>query len=395
MRVLLTDGNERATLAVTRALGIKGVEVIVGAETARSLAGASRYCTERFVYASPYHAPDQYLTCLLSSVKTYAVDALFPISDLAMALISPAKARFEEYTRMPIPAADGFQLVSDKYRLMQLAVTQGVPIPETVFVPDGKVESVLDKIRTFPVVVKPGCSLVHRDGRWTKTSVCYADSREELLRLYSERSYLSQPSLIQRRIVGEGCGVFLLMNEGVPLGMFAHRRLRERPPSGGVSVLRESIPLPKRMVESALALLQPLKWHGVAMVEFKVDAETKIPLLMEINGRFWGSLQLAIDAGVNFPLLLLRMAMGMAEAVPENGYRMGIRSRWVLGDLDHLLMRMLGRPESLNLPAGAPSKWRTLLSFLNFLEKDTYCEVERLGDPGPSVYEMLCYAKLI
>ena len=394
MRVLVTDGNERAALAVTRALGREQVEVVVGAETHRSLAGSSRYCRQSFVYPSPYQDPEAFVAALLETIRKYEVDALFPISDIAMHVIGPERAQFERYTRIPAPPAAVFQEISDKYRLMRRAVLEGVGIPETVFVPDGNLERIIDAITDFPVVVKPGCSLV-KDGRqWKKTSVCYAESREDLLRLYDEKSYLRAPSLIQQRVVGAGEGLFVLMQEGSPLGMFAHRRLRERPPSGGVSVLRESIALPKAMVEATLKLLQPVKWHGVAMVEFKVDQASQCPLLMEINGRFWGSLQLAVDAGVNFPLLLLNMAMEKVHTVPENGYRIGVKSRWLLGDLDQLLMRVKKRDGALNLPPGAPSKFRALMSFCRFFERDLFYEVEDFDDPAPSRFEMLRYIKL-
>jgi predicted ATP-grasp superfamily ATP-dependent carboligase len=327
-------------------------------------------------------------------IRNHEVDAVFPISDIAMHVIGPERAQFERYTRIPSPPAEVFQEISDKYRLMQRAVSEGVGIPETIFVPDGNLEKVIDAITVFPVVVKPGCSLM-KDGRqWKKTSVCYAESREELLRLYYEKAYLRAPSLIQQRVVGAGEGLFVLMKEGNPLGMFAHRRLRERPPSGGVSVLRESIALPKAMVEATLKLLQRVKWHGVAMVEFKVDRTSQRPLLMEINGRFWGSLQLAVDAGVNFPLLLLNMAMGKAETLPENGYRTGVKSRWLLGDLDQLVMRFKKCDRALNLPPGTPSKFQSLMSFCRFFEPDTFYEVEDFDDPGPSRFEILRYVKL-
>lgn len=394
MRVLITDGNERAALAVTRALGREQVEVIVGAESERSLAGSSRYCRKSFVYPSPYQEPERFVTRLLEMIRNRDVDALFPISDIAMHVIGPERAQFERYTRIPSPQAEAYQEISDKYRLMQQAKMEGVGIPETIFIPDGSVGHVIDAITVFPVVVKPGCSLV-KDGRqWKKTSVRYAESREELLRLYHDTSYLRSPSLIQQRVVGEGQGLFVLMQEGTPLGMFAHRRLRERPPSGGVSVLRESIALPKTMVEATLKLLQRVKWHGVAMVEFKVDRTSQRPLLMEINGRFWGSLQLAVDAGVNFPLLLLNMAMGKAETLPENGYRVGVKSRWLLGDLDQLIMRFKKSDRALNLPPGAPSKFQSVLSFCRFFERDTFYEVEDFDDPGPSRFEISRYVKL-
>ena len=394
MRVLVTDGNERAALAVTRALGRERVEVIVGAESPRSLAGSSRFCCQSIVYPSPYLEPERFVASLLDAVRNHQVDAVFPVSDIAMHVIGPQRAQFERYTRIPSPSAEVFQEISDKYRLMRRAVLEGVSIPETIFVPDGRPETVIHSIGEFPVVVKPGCSLVKEGGRWTKTSVCYAQSPGELKRLYCDRPYLRQPSLIQRRVIGEGQGLFVLMQEGTPLGMFAHRRLRERPPSGGVSVLRESIALPKVMVEATLKLLQPVKWHGVAMVEFKVDAAGNRPLLMEINGRFWGSLQLAVDAGVNFPLLLLNMAMGRSETVPENGYRVGVKSRWLLGDLDQLIMRMRKSDGELNLPPGAPSRLQSLRSFCRFFERDSFYEVEDFDDLGPSRFEIMQYVKL-
>ena len=394
MRVLVTDGNERAALAVTRALGREHVEVIVGAESQRSLAGSSRYCWQRIVYPSPYQNPEGFIAALMEVLQRHQVDAVFPVSDIAMHVLGPEKAQIERYTHFPAPTAQAFQEISDKYRLMQCAVTEGVSIPGTVFVPDGRLEGIIAKIDDFPVVVKPGCSLVKDGNCWMKTSVCYAESPEELLRLYRERPYLQRPSLIQQRVIGEGQGLFVLMQEGRPLGMFAHRRLRERPPSGGVSVLRESIALPKVMVEATLKLLQRVKWNGVAMVEFKVDAATQCPLLMEINGRFWGSLQLAVDAGVNFPMHLLNMAMGRGEMVPEDGYRIGVKSRWLLGDLDQLLMRVRKSDRALNLPPGAPSKLQSLMSFCLFFERDVFYEIERFDDLAPSRFEVMRYLKL-
>ena len=50
--VIVTDGNERSALAVTRSLGQRGLSVYIGAETPTSLSGASRYCTQPFVYPS-------------------------------------------------------------------------------------------------------------------------------------------------------------------------------------------------------------------------------------------------------------------------------------------------------------------------------------------------------
>ena len=237
---------------------------------------------------------------------------------------------------------------------MQSAQRLGVPVPDTVFVPDGDLDKALAQVKQWPVVIKPGRSLFRSQGQWRKTSVHYARRcRTAEERSTSEVGYLKEPSLLQARIVGEGQGVFGLFDRGKPVAWFAHRRLRERPPSGGVSVLCESVPLRKPLVDHALRILQSAAWHGVAMVEFKLDARSGVPHLMEVNGRFWGSLQLAIDAGVDFPWLLYQLAATGSAQPPAAPYETGVRSRWWLGDLDHLLLRLRKPDRELNLPPGS------------------------------------------
>jgi predicted ATP-grasp superfamily ATP-dependent carboligase len=152
-------------------------------------------------------------------------------------------------------------------------------------------------------------------------------------------------------------------------------------------VYRESIPLPPDALRHAEALLEELDWNGVAMVEFKVDRSSGVPYLMEMNGRFWGSLQLAIDAGVDFPKLLAEAALGRADGPVVTG-ESGIRLRWLLGDLDHLLIRLGRSRTELHLPAGSPGRLRALGSFLVPWRRGERLEVLRLSDPAPFVREV-------
>jgi predicted ATP-grasp superfamily ATP-dependent carboligase/protein-tyrosine-phosphatase len=365
--------------------------VYVGAETQRSLAGISRYCRRSFTYPSPWTSPDDYLSCLLDRARQWDATVLFPLTDLAVEVIGEQQERMESQLAVPIPSLAQYRSLSDKYRLMTWARQEGIPIPDTLFVPDGNVEDLIDQIDTWPVVVKPGRSLMKSNRLWTKTSVQYAHTANDLRRLYHENEYLKEPSLLQSRIVGEGQGVFGLFDHGKPVALFAHRRLREKPPSGGVSVLRESIPLPQPMTEYAVRVAQSENWHGVAMVEFKVDAASGVPYLMEVNGRFWGSLQLAIDAGVDFPWLLYQLGTAGAVQHPSRPYSVGIRSRWWLGDLDHLLLRLRKSDSELSLAPGSPSKGESLASFLRVWDPNTKTEVFRASDPQPGFHELAHY----
>lgn len=385
--ILVTDGDQRAALAVTRSLGRQGLRVVVGAESARSLAGVSRHCSSNFKYPSPLADAEGFVDAIASAVDRFEVGTIIPISDSTTRLLAEERARFRSSVVAGVPRWEAYDLVSDKYRLMRLAVELGVPIPATVFVPDGDVSAVLHEIRRYPVVVKPGRSILHEGDRWVKTSVHFVSNSDELLELYRQTPYLRYPSLVQERVAGEGQGLFGYFDEGRACALFAHRRVREKPPAGGVSVFRESLPLPKPMTEHAVRLLQHVKWNGVAMVEFKVERDSKIPMLMEINGRFWGSLQLAIDAGVDFPCLLYRASSGVPVSVPDNSYRAGTKSRWLLGDIDHLLQRLTKTDCELHLDATAPSRWRCILDFCKFIQRDLHYEVESWTDPAPALVE--------
>jgi predicted ATP-grasp superfamily ATP-dependent carboligase len=277
-----------------------------------------------------------------------------------------------------------FEAVTDKWRLLELAPRLNISIPKTYFISDAKsLESIYPRV-TFPAVLKPYRSMICSNGRCISGIVRYASSRRALEETVAKYECFNQhPFLIQEYASGSAQGIFALYDHGKPLVFFAHRRLRERPPSGGVSVLRESIDPNPEALRMARTLLDYVGWHGVAMVELKISAEGT-PYLMEVNGRFWGSLQLAIDAGVDFPWLLYQLATGR-DLDKVNGYATGVRCRWLLGDLASLYKVLTSNGSSPRLlPAG---KAQSVLQFLNFFDKTTRYEVNRWGDLKPFVFE--------
>jgi predicted ATP-grasp superfamily ATP-dependent carboligase len=146
--------------------------------------------------------------------------------------------------------------------------------------------------------------------------------------------------------------------------------------------------LPPALVDPCLRLLDALDWNGVVMIECKRELATGQYVLMELNGRFWGSLQLAVDAGVDFPTLLLRCAAG--EPVPaQPPYRVGVRSRWFWGDVDNLYLRLRRSPANLHADPVAGARVRAVLEFLHHRPGRDRCEVWRWRDPAPFLVETL------
>jgi hypothetical protein len=74
-------------------------------------------------------------------------------------------------------------------------------------------------------------------------------------------------------------------------------------------------------------------------------------------------------------------------------YTVGLRSRWLLGDLDHLFMRLCR--SSRDLPADAPSKMRSLIEFLKPWRRRLRHEIFRRDDARPAVHELREYARAL
>lgn len=381
MDVLITDGNQRSALALVRALGKAGLEVAVGESSANSLAGSSKYCRARLRYPSPAESPERFLEFMKEETARERYRVLFPVTDLTVQLIAGAQRALP--VCVPMPGPEQIRMAQDKAETLRLAQSVGMDIPVTYMLDPGQRVEDVARVVPYPCVIKPRLSRFYAGGRWRSGGIQYASGPEELIAKYRAADAEIPRPLVQERLRGEGRGVFLLVWEGRLYAAFGHRRLREKPPSGGVSVLRDSVPLDRELVEKSCALLRKMQWQGVAMVECKVDERDGRGKLMEVNGRFWGSLQLAADAGVNFPLMLYRLATG--EAVePQFEYRVGVKSRWLMGDLDSLLLRL--RAQAANGDA-RESRWRALREFLHFFDRDTRYEIMTFDDPAPGWYE--------
>ena len=387
----VTDGDERPALAITRSLGRRGVSVLVGAERPVSLASSSRYCDRHVTYPSPSRSPEAFDRFVQDLVERERLDLVVPVSDVTTHLVARRQDALRHHAAIAAPPFHAFDVVSNKWSLLQRAAQCGIPIPRTHFI-DGLagLQARLARI-DYPAVIKPARSRMRTNVGWLAGSVQYAHCESDLLRLYRATGYLtSYPSLIQECIVGSGIGVFVLCDHGRLLTAFAHRRVREKPPSGGVSVLCESVAVDPELCRQAMRLLGPLGWHGVAMIEYKQDRRTGTPVLIEVNGRFWGSLQLAIDAGVDFPSLCSQLALSQRPDIPSI-YKVGLRSRWLLGDLDHLLIRLLHGDR--DVPDTAPSKLQTLINFLKFAAPGVRYDVCRRDDLRPAFYELRQYVR--
>lgn len=374
LRVLVLEGGLNSSLAAIRGLGRAGVHVTVADHHRVSPGLLSRHARAKLRSPDPEQDKHAFLDWIVEHVATHAYDAVFPMSDFTVIPLIGRRDEVERHTRLAMAPSEQLRVAHDKARTFALAESAGVSMPQTHVPANAEELDALASTLSYPRVVKPRSKefwdgprpLIHK-----VTARNFVHSADELRAVWADVHRVAPRPLVQECITGPGFGVFALRVGGEVKQWFGHRRLREYPLSGGASSLRESH-LDADMQAEAQRMLDALDWEGVAMVEFKRDARDGRPKLMEVNGRFWGSLPLALAADVNYPLLYLRALLGESLPAVERGFDDGVRCRALLPfDLLWLFASMQ-----------RPGRLRALGQFLR--PDGWNCDVVSLRDPLPT-----------
>jgi predicted ATP-grasp superfamily ATP-dependent carboligase len=370
----VTDGESRPALAAVRSLGAAGIPVHVVATKRSSLAGCSRFALSEHVLPDPESAASGWAEALYRVAASLPESLVLPVTEVAVGTIH--ETGLADRCSVAAPERAEYAVAVDKHLLLERARAAGLDSPRGVLIEDPERLEELPEGFQFPVVVKARRSRWLEGDLWRRGGVRIARSASELRDAARDPGFAAG-ALVQEFVPGHGEGLFFLMEHGSVRARFAHRRLREKPPWGGVSVLCESIRPDPEVARGCERLLGDLDWHGVAMVEFRRSPEGRAAL-MEVNPRLWGSLQLAIDAGVDFPRLLVALYRG--EAIDPVEPRIGARSRWLLGDLDHLAIALRRRSARQALGRSALG---VLAEFGRSFFDGTRLDVCRRSDLGP------------
>lgn len=359
--VLVTDGRSRASLPIIRSLGKKGIKVISGDSRRICSSFFSRYTKKRIVYPDPETHTEEFITYLIEFVKKNDVEMIIPVRDAATLALSKHKAELSEFTKIPVGEYEMLLKARDKAETIKIAERLGIPHPKTNYADNPDFDEIKRDF-AFPVMIKARKSSGSR-------GIVYLESPENIEEIYKKTTKEYGPCMIQEFIPAGGAyGVSMLFDNGVEKAIFTHKRLREYPISGGPSTLRLSV-RHAEAEEYARKILEHLRWHGVAMVEFRIDSRDNKPKLMEINPRFWGSLSLAIFAGVDFPHLLYKMGSGEnVDSVFQ--YKLNVKTRWlIMGDILWFLSN--------------PKKAEAFREFIKFKEDNLGYDIMSLRDPLP------------
>lgn len=325
---IVTDALWRKSVACIRSLGRAGYDVCALGDSWLTTGFHSRFTKATRKGPTAAQSPEDFGRLLEAAVAACGPGVrpvVFPMEDESCSWLLRNGERLE--ADWLLPSTESFDLANDKARTMRLAGELGIPCPATLY-PESPGE-LMDLVRSRPGTrwmakprVSKGSNGILYEGQLTDASVAAVWSLHGTL-------------VLQERIDGSGqaSGVSLLYDRtGNCRAVFCHRRLRQYPLSGGPSTSRIGVSAAGMapLVAHSRRILEKLAWRGVAMVEWKQDPVSGEHRLLEINPRFWGSLELAIRSGVDFPVLYSQAAAGTLPAGAPPEYRPGVVCRWMM-----------------------------------------------------------------
>ena len=376
--VLVLGAGLRLTVTIARSLHQRGIPVIVSPITSGEPAIKSRAIRKHVLLPNFKERPDEFIKELIGLIRTEKIDMIMPTGDGAMAAVGQHYETLSKLVYIGSPPPFIMEQVLDKRLTLAAAQKCNIPIAASRTVKTLSEISQLTEALRFPLIAKPAV----RKGANTYR-IKYFTTREALLESATKDAEWLHGSLLQEYIPGIGKGIGVLMHEGEPLVMFQHRRIKEFPYTGGVSVMAEAEAIDPELGDLAVTLLREIKWQGIAMVEYRYNPVNRNFVLMEINGRYWGSLFLPVKAGVDFPYYEWQLAHGEQPDIPKP-YVIGMRARWLAGDILRLHNILKDSHSSEIDPV---SRYKEVVRFFmdfNFRSRDA---VFSFYDPMPAIQE--------
>ena len=363
-KVLVIGADENPSLPVIESLTKKGIDVTVGSHKRVCVGFFSKHPKRRVLYPSPADGPERFIDAIRDLLRKDPHEVTLVCGEENTYLLSKHKDLLTPYTSIPLVGIDTLWKCRDKSKTMKAAAEIGVPHPTTYFPEEEAIESIRDRVQ-YPVVVKPCVSYGAR-------GIVRVNRRGDLSGAHQLARAQYGACIIQEFIPHDGMqykAEFLLDRNSQVKAWGVYSKPRYYPPEGGSSTLNCTVDR-RDILELGARILEHMGWYGMGDCDFIEDPRDGVPKLMEINPRFTRSIKVLTAAGVDFPYLLYKLAMGEDLPIVKE-YKVGQYLRYFFGDV----MWFVKSSERLKAKP----------SFFQFWHRDLQYEVISLGDPGPAV----------
>tara|TARA_R110002110_G_scaffold91264_1_gene237376 strand:+ start:27608 stop:29341 length:1734 start_codon:yes stop_codon:yes gene_type:complete len=382
MKTLILDGDTLPALAIARSLGKQGITIDIASHAQAPIAGSSKFVDEVLHYPSPLDDTSAFLGWIEKLLNTGRYQLVMPATERTIVPLARFFDGTEFASKICMPALNALNCVLDKAETARLADECEVPQPGSWQLSTSQDLDIIVQEMTYPVVVKPGRSISEGDQRVPLT-VCYAHNDDQLRKITDDLLKHAHV-VLQQYFKGIGVGIELIADKGEVIYAFQHQRVHEMPLTGGGSSYRKSVEIDSDLLDASKRLIRKLVWHGVAMVEFMRGANDEY-VLVEINGRFWGSLPLAVAAGADFPAMLHQLYT-QGSVTTKQAYKREIYCRKLSSDLKWLeaVLRKDADPRLVKIP----DRSSAFKDFAKAFRPRDHFDAQSWGDPVPGLLDL-------
>jgi len=341
----------------------------------------SKYSKAILTAYDPNEDIEKFIKDMKKHDSLYNFDIALPLGDMFSLVYSLHKNELD--FEIPLPDYNIFSIAIDKGKTMEVAIQNSIPIPRTLF----EYEDISDiknwmneENIAYPIIVKARKrgDIWGSGTRVVKNEKQLLDVLKEFKRIgKKEPIYNYERPLIQEYINGKIYDCCVLYNNGKLRAMLTQIREKTAHPWGGAGAVNITNDI-KEIKAQTKKLMDSIKWYGPAQVEWVYDTIDQNYKLIEINPRLWGTLQLSIEAGINFPELIIEMVKN-GDIEEHFEYKTEIKHRWAFPH------------EFGNLILSKGNKIKKLIEFFNpkdVFDNKTYFSFD-FDDPAPDIYGIM------
>jgi predicted ATP-grasp superfamily ATP-dependent carboligase len=335
-RFLLTDAEQRSTLAAARAIAGYGYEVAAAGSDRGSLAHLSRACSKRLIVPRPDKEPDAFVDAIQQILEHHSYAGVITATEASLLALSAGRERIERLVRLGLPPHEVVVRTLDKTAFAEAAAAAGAPGPAGI-VCDSIAEG-MHALREvgFPAVVKPATSLVRTDDAVWRQEARIVGSESEFMRThrrFGSRFIVQQ--LLPEATIWSCSGLAV---DGRLRALTPVRYIRTWPPRAGSASYAETVPPFDTMPQRVEAVLNAIGWQGLFELEFLESGPDVYTL--DLNPRLHGWFTLSLHAGAD-PLRPWCEWLLNGEVPPELVVATpGVKYSWEEGELGTMLWNL-------------------------------------------------------
>lgn len=237
-------------------------------------------------------------------IREWKIDVVLPVKQSNYTFFASLNGEFDRSLLPPQSTKETLEIVSDKWLLFNWLKEHSFPTPKSYLVSEETLQSII-----FPILLKPKLDTNGNKVKMIKSADTYLETTKE-------NNFNKEDFILQENIYGEDIDISLLAKNGIIKAYTIQKGLVREALSfaTGIEFIDNN-----ELLKQTEAIIKKLNWNGIAHLDFVHDPKSNSYHLIDFNPRLWSTLIGSLYAGVNFPILMVKLAQN--QTIDFIGYR--------------------------------------------------------------------------